>query len=252
MPGTKSKTLLALILAGVLVGSGIASAVEEEETEERDDTVFNFGYDETNHFLIWNISPDDYTYDCTLQTGEGDENELYTAGYSTAGDELAGLNLVDVDSFENEAAETVSFPPREEEDVDTEEFPVAEDPVEYTGADGACGLSGGEVRGPNGQINHGQFMKLFHSLYQGSHRGCLNRHLAQSDLGKGETQLKTGEVDPEFTPGDTGTLTFTTELSDCDKGKKNDEDAVESLSEQGKKAKKSSAGKSGSAPGRNK
>jgi len=253
MPGTKPKTLLALILVGVLVGSGIALAQEEDGTDERDDTVFNFGYDQTNHFLIWNISADDYTYDCSLQTVEGEEDEVYTAAYSTGGDALAGLNLVDVDSLEDESG-TVSFPPRPEDDVDTDEFDVAEDPAEYTGADGVCGLSGAEVEGPNGQINHGQFMKLFNTLYQGSHRGCLNRHLAHSDLGKGDTQLTTGEVNPEFEPGDTGTLTFTTELADCDKGKKNDEDTVESLSQlgQGKKPEKSSAGKSGSARGRNK
>ena len=63
---------------------------------------------------------------------------------------------------------------------------------------GDCGLRGGEVAGRQGQINHGSLMKLFDSLYVGQGRGCLNRHLAQADFGKGDQQIYVSDVDPDF------------------------------------------------------
>ncbi|HEX9866419.1 MAG TPA: hypothetical protein VGC03_15755 [Acidimicrobiia bacterium] len=240
--------LLSLALAALLISSGVALA-DQHDGDDDLDTVFNLGYDEDNHLLIWNTSPDDSTYDCTLQTSDDpEENAEYEATYGI-GDELIPVDALTLDGGD------VVFPARDEEDVDTEEFPVATEDAVYAGADGECGLSGGEVAGPNGQINHGQFMKLFNSLYEGTHRGCLNRYLAKSDLGKDDQQLNTNEVDPSFEPNleEPGSLSFTTTLADCERGKKDADDDIGSTAqgEQGK-GKPDSPGKSGSAPGRDK
>jgi hypothetical protein len=126
-------------------------------------------------------------------------------------------------------------------------------------ADPECELTGGEVAGPNGQVNHGMFIKLFNSLYDGNARGCVIRHLAQSDLGKGDQQVKVGdEVESEETD-DTAPIDFTTVEADCEKGG-DDTELVEGNGNgngngKGKPAnagKPESPGKSASAPGKNK
>lgn len=85
-----------------------------------------------------------------------------------------------------------------------------------------CELTGGEVTGPQGQVNHGMFLKLFNEMFDGPgrERGCLIRHIARSDLGKGEQQVRVGE-DPDFEsvePGDSGAVDFTSVETDCEKG----------------------------------
>jgi hypothetical protein len=91
--------------------------------------------------------------------------------------------------------------------------------------DGECVLSGGVVGGPNGQINHGQFMKLFHQIVGKKGNGCLNRMIAQSDLGKGDDQIRTSEVDKDFEAGESGPVEFETFTADCAHGPKDkDED----------------------------
>jgi hypothetical protein len=134
------------------------------------------------------------------------------------------------------------------------------------GADGAveaadfadCELQAGEVDGPNGQINHGMFMRLFNSLYEGKGRGCVIRYLAQLEFGKDDQQIKVSDVDPEFVSaaeGDTADVEFLTFLADCDKGKKSDDaetgDAETGPGSQGK-GRPDSPGNSGNAPGHNK
>jgi hypothetical protein len=96
---------------------------------------------------------------------------------------------------------------------------------------GDCGeITGGYVTGPEGQVNHGMFLRLFNSLYEGANRGCLVRHIAQSDLGKGDQQV---EADPAFEAGDTvepiedGTIDFTTVAADCVRGPKGGDDEGE-------------------------
>ncbi len=119
--------------------------------------------------------------------------------------------------------------------------------------DDACVVSASEVAGPNGQINHGMFMKLFKSLYEGQGRGCLNRYLAQSDLGKDDQKINVSDVDTEFVSaveGDLAELDFVTIAADCQRGKKNDGDGAESSAK--RHGRPDSPGKSGSAPGRNK
>ncbi len=83
---------------------------------------------------------------------------------------------------------------------------------------------GGVVTGPNGQVNHGMFMKLFNSLYDGPGKGCLVRHLAHSDLGRtDETKVKTvpdyQAPDEPITITD-GQIVFITKDADCIHGKK--------------------------------
>lgn len=125
-----------------------------------------------------------------------------------------------------------------------------------------CELTEGEVAGPNGQVNHGMFMKLFNSVFEGSGRGCVVRHLAQSDLGKGDQQVKGGEEGSDATDVEAEeSIDFTTIETLCQKGSGDGDDA--GIEEEGKgkpswagkpegKGKSESPGKSGSAPGRNK
>ncbi|HEX6146911.1 MAG TPA: hypothetical protein VF083_09060, partial [Acidimicrobiia bacterium] len=171
-------TILALI--GLLSGSAVAWAAEEEtaeveiEADESADTLFNFGYDLVNRVFVWGLSRLDGVYDCTL------ENGTLTATYGSTDDE----GVVPVDNLEDGAG-AVLFPNRPADEVADDQVP-AETPIAYMGADGECGLSGGNVPGPNGQVNHGMFMKLFTSLFEGTRRGCVVRHLAQSGLGRGD------------------------------------------------------------------
>jgi len=212
-----------LILVGLVAGTGTSVAwadTDEEEvvdTEDVADTLFNFGYDLINRILLWNLSALDGLYDCTLENGQ------LTATYGEASDQ----GVIPVDNLEDEAGVT-SFPNRPQEEV-AEDLEAADAPIAYSGGDGECGLSGGEVTGPNGQVNHGMFMKLFNSLYEGKGRGCVVRHLAQSDLGKGDQQVKASEgpdIEP-VTAGDTGTIDFATAEAACEHGEKDKGDRGE-------------------------
>lgn len=98
------------------------------------------------------------------------------------------------------------------------------------------------VAGPNGQVNHGQFMKAAKSLFEGKGHGCLVRHLAKSDIGKTDaTKVRTADVEP-IDIGDGGDFTFASFEADCSKGEKDKMD----------KGRPESPGKSADAPGKNK
>lgn len=199
----KKRLTVLLAVFGLLATSGIALA--QEETEDGD-TVFNFGYDTENGVLVWNTSPTDGTHDCSL----GELGELNTT-YEVRAD-----GLVYVTDLTDSTNAPVEFPPRPEEEV-ADDLEPATDPLVYD-VESECGLSGDEVAGPNGQVNHGMFMKLFNSTFDGRARGCVNRHLAQSDLGKGDQQIQVPDVDPEDEPvatGDTGVITFETVITTC-------------------------------------
>ena len=128
--------------------------------------------------------------------------------------------------------------------------------VFYTGTSGECGVYGAIVAGPNGQINHGQFMKvaksLFNSLYDIKGQGCIVRHLAKSSIGKGNdpSHLTVSEAEAlafVFGGEDTfGDIEFTTIEADCDRGKK-DKGVTTATASSGK-----TKGKSADAPGHNK
>ena len=212
--------VIVLVLTALLAGSGVAWAqtdeddlIEIEDSEDVTDTLFNFGYDIFSRVLLWNLSALDEVYDCTLENGP------LTATYGETSE--SGVVLVDI--LEGDAG-VVQFPNRPADQV-AEGLDPADSPVSYTGAEGVCGLSGGEVSGPNGQVNHGMFMKLFNSLYDGRGRGCVVRHLAQSDLGKGDQQVQANDTTPfeSVEAGDTGTVDFTTAEADCEHGRKADE-----------------------------
>jgi hypothetical protein len=234
-----------LVAFGLIAGAGIASAAEADPTEEpSEDTLFNFGYDEDNHIFLVNTSATDSTYDCTL------ENGTLTARYGATDD-----GSIRVDMLLDEDQEAIQFANRPEVGSD---ITSVSDPALYA-ADGDCGISGGVVGGPNGQINHGQFMKLFHQLVDRRGMGCLNRVIAQSDLGKGDQQIRTSDVDATFAPETTGRVDFTTVAADCNRDKKdNGENHQASSNGQDKKDKggkpgrPDSPGNSGNAPGHDK
>ena len=183
----------------VIAASGLAAA-QETDGEVPEETLFNFGYDAPNHLFVWGIADNNGDHDCTLENGALD------VVYQTDGDGFVVSDLTEPDGDT-----TITFPAEDEADED----------LEYS-AGGDCGVQAVEVAGPNGQINHGQFMKLWNSLYEGRGRGCINRFLAQSDLGKDDQQIRVDDVDPDFEPfmdsaDASGEVTFNTALADCER-----------------------------------
>ena len=245
MSRLRRSSIVLLIAVGLMAGAVVASATPGDPGEEpAEDTLYNFGYDQDNHLLLVGISATDSTYDCTL------ENGTLTAEYGAAANSHIPVDmLLDED-------QAVLFANRAEEEVGAD-FAPANEPVGYTGTDGECGVSAGLVGGPNGQINHGQFMKLFHQLVDKQGMGCLNRIMAQSDLGKGDQQVRTSDVDAAFEPDTNGQVDFTTVAADCDKKDKGENhqaslNGQENKDKGDKSGRPDSPGKSGNAPGKNK
>lgn len=238
----KRTGIVIFALMGLIATSALAFADDHTEpiVEEPEDTVFNFGYDPVNHILVWNTSDLDGLYDCTLENGD------LTATY---GGDVDGVIPV-VELLTVPGGLVYEFEARTVDEISDEFAGPAEGPVQYTDAEGECGLSGAVVAGPNGQVNHGQFMKLFNSLYEGQGRGCLNRHLAKSTLGKDAQKINVSDVE-EIVMTDTGVIDFSTELADCEHGKK-DKGESNGTASANKSGRPDSPGKSGSAPGHNK
>ncbi|HUF15645.1 MAG TPA: hypothetical protein VMQ46_07135 [Acidimicrobiia bacterium] len=247
MRRVKRGGIAVLAIIGLFALSGLAMAA----TDEENDTVFNYGYDEDSQFFMWNVTSLDYEPDqealaeilfadfdelleaCGLAAGEGEDEIVY--GYTFDGESIT-LHELDSEGIFDPEAEGI-------------------DP-------GDCGeLNGGYVTGPNGQVNHGMFMKLFNSLYDGPNRGCVVRHIAQSDLGKDDQQVL---ADPEFEPEEDpepiedGNVSFTTVGADCVHSDTGDD--VEGAGNGGRRGppqhvldkwgEDGKPGKSGSAPGR--
>ncbi|MFB3099348.1 MAG: hypothetical protein ACE1ZX_04855 [Acidimicrobiia bacterium] len=108
-------------------------------------------------------------------------------------------------------------------------------------------------------IDDGQLMKLFHQLVDKRGMGCLNRVIAQSDLGKGDQRIRTSDVDAAFGPDTSGLVEFTTVATDCSRDKKDKADNHQLSGESQQKRDKGdkpgrpdSPGNSGNAPGHNK
>jgi hypothetical protein len=161
MPKLKRAAFTTFVVIGLLAGSGVAAAADDEADEILEvgqvvDTLFSFGYDLINRMFVFNLSALDGSLDCPLVEG--------TPGVESS---------------------------------DTE-----------------CGTSGLEVSGPNGQVNHGMFVKLFNSLWQGPGRGCVVRHLAQSELGKGDQQVKPGDTS-DTDSEEPGVIDLTTVETHC-------------------------------------
>ncbi len=219
MIGLRRKIVIALAAIATFALAGAVFATTDP------DTVVNFGYDQDSQFFMWNVTSLDYTpwldavasddevsepdidallEMCGLAAPEGDEPIEY--GYTFDGDMISLYALTDTGDFEDEPFDT-----------------------------GGCGdFFGDFVTGPAGQVNHGMFMKTFNSLYDGPHRGCIVRHLAHSNLGKDDQQVKANEDPQEETSTDTetvdieGSVVFETALTDCLHGKKDavDEDGA--------------------------
>ncbi|HEU4320326.1 MAG TPA: hypothetical protein VFS66_09615 [Acidimicrobiia bacterium] len=203
---------LTVIAAFALAGMALAA--------EGDDTVLNYGYDQENHFFIWNVTSLDYSPDDALleETLEGYEEEQFAALLEACG--LEG------DDPENPDTYTYTYDPAtglitvssegdsEGGDTDSEEI--------------VCGeFQGGDVTGPAGQVNHGMFLKFFNENYEGEGRGCIVRHIARSGLGKGDQQVKVDDTasDEPTEPAEEetevveGSISFTTVTTDCHRGK---------------------------------
>jgi len=247
----RRSSIVAVIVAGVLASAVVAAAVPGDPGEEpAEDTLFNFGYDQDNHTLLVGVSATDSAFDCTL------ENGTLTAEYGTTANSHIRVDMLLAED------QAVLFANRADDEVGSD-FTSATGPVLYTGTDGECGVSAGVVGGPNGQINHGQFMKLFHELVDGRGMGCLNRIIAQSDLGKGEQQLQTSDVDVDvdatLAPATTGQVDFTTVAADCNRDKKDKGEnhqasgnGQEKKDKGDKSGRPDSPGNSGNPPGKNK
>ena len=188
----------------LLFSAGIASA-NSENGEREGDTRFNFGYDAQARLFLFNTQATDSSpNDCTL------ENGTLTASYGKPRDGAIpvekleyGNGVVSFGATGFELAENVQK--------------ATQESIDYAGADATCGISGHAV-GEQGHINHGQFMKLFNSLIDMRGRGCLNRWLAQSGLGKGDQQVKTQDFE-DAEDGKVG-IDFETVIATCDHGKK--------------------------------
>ncbi len=68
-----------------------------------------------------------------------------------------------------------------------------------------CELDVVDATGPNGQVNHGTIVSAFVKALKGMElpfkgKGCLVRHIAQTDWGKGDQQVKTGDVEESTDP----------------------------------------------------
>ena len=230
--------VVALICLSAVSSLAFADDPEESEGEVPEDTVFNFGYDPINRVFVWNTSNLDDLHDCTLENGE------LTATYSKPSTD----ETIAVDKLEDGDG-VVMFRDRAAEELPQGAAPAGS-AIEYAGAGGECGLRGAVVAGPSGQVNHGQFMKLFNSLHSGTGRGCLNRHLARSALGKDDQQVKASDVE-EIAMTETGTISFETRLADCQHGSTDHGESHRTTPPE-KSGRPDSPGKSGTAPGHNK
>ena len=234
----RSRIIAVVATVSLLLSAGIASA-SSDETDPRVDTLFSFGYDPQAQLFFYNThATDSSALDCTL-TG------TLTATYGEVEDGVVPI----VDLVDDEGAAVMLDPT----DHELAEFIVRADrSIAYTDATDECGISGIPV-GAQGHINHGQFMKLFKETFDMRGRGCLNRWLAQSNLGKADVEI-----------GTETTIEFTTVQADCDHGNKDkaedhpgrgnnkdETDAATTDQDQGN-GRPDSPGKSYKAPGRKK
>lgn len=202
MKRLRSRTVVFLAVVGLFAFSGIALAAGD------DDTVFNYGYDQDSQFFAWNVTSLDWEPDYAELAEElGFDSDFEVL------QELCGL--------QDPEAEPVEYT----YDFDGESGGIT---VYLEGEPVDCAtFQGGYVTGPSGQVNHGMFLRLFNSIYDGPAKGCVVRHVAQSDLGKDDQQVKS---DPEFETPETvesitgGTINFTTAVADCQKGPDHDDE----------------------------
>lgn len=180
------------------------------------DTSFIRGYDEEIRSLVFGVAALDDT-----------ENAC------------AGLAAEDTELDISETGETATVGTALEDDAAEPDASV-----ESIGDDDEgdmCELQMVDASGPNGQVNHGTIVSSFVHALQAfdlpfNGKGCLIRHIAQSDWGQGDQQVKVGDADQtESIEDDSGAeTTVTTSVVllaiddvDCVHGKadRSDEDA---------------------------
>lgn len=126
-------------------------------------------------------------------------------------------------------------------------------PVETNGAE--CAVSAVEI-GDRGHINHGQFMKLFNELIDTPRRGCLNRWLAKSQLGKNDQHIRHTDFGAADGAVDGGDVFFETAIASCDKKREDHPGQGHAKADKQNKGnghgRPDSPGKSDKAPGRDK
>ncbi len=235
--------IIAVVAAfSMLFTAGIASA--SSDGTDSTDTRFTYGFDPQAQLLLTGIQDiESATLDCSL-TGS------LTPTYGDANED----GVVSVVELKGGGTE-VTFGPSDPSDG----AELAGEPIGYTAAIDECGISGIPV-GTNGNINHGQIMKAFNAHIAMQGRGCLNRWLAGSTLGKDEQQVK-GQDDAQTIVGEDLTIDFTTVLASCQHGKKDKgedhpsnlhgKDKTSAASDDGH-GRPESPGKSNQAPGKTK
>ena len=217
---------MAFVAAALFAIAGVATAEVGIE-----DTLINFGHDEVNQTFIIGVDDTDSPWDCGLS----DSGEL-TVVYGEAED-----GTIPVDDL-TDGTSTVEFPNRDPQDVG-EEYEPAESPTPYAGGDGECGLLAAAF---DKVVNHGQFMKLMNQLIDMRGRGCLNRIIARSDLGKEPVHLA-----DDFERGEEGTLEFDTATAACERGsREKGDDHPGNANRGGPEKDRSTRGNSANAPGR--
>ncbi len=235
MSKLKRSSVFIIVEMGLLATSAIAMAGHNDSHAE--DTQFSFGYDEaeTNHILSLNIGPNWEPDVCDFENGP------LTATYDHRN---TVHGIIPITELEDSLGDPWEFDPRPEEDLRVPADYAGSDSVPY-GTEGVCGLSGVVVEGPNGQINHGQFIKAAKSLFDIKGQGCIVRYLAQSEVGRTDaTRLAVPDVPELLPPGSTGEVFFSEAFeADCERGKKNGN--VEAESTRG--GRPDSPGKSGEA-----
>jgi hypothetical protein len=224
MRTSKRTSTVAFIATALFAIAGVATAEVGV-----DDTLIEYGHDEVNQTFIIGVAPSDSPWDCDL----AESGEL-TVAYGEAED-----GTIPVDDL-TDGTDTVEFPNRDPEDVG-DEYEPADSPTPYTGSDGECGL----LAAPFGRVvNHGQFMKLTNQLLDMKGRGCLNRIIARSDLGKEPLHLA-----DDFERSDEGTLEFSSATADCERGKRDKGEDHPSNANRGTEKDRSTRGNSANAPG---
>ncbi len=215
----KRSSVLLIVVMGLLATSGIALAGHDDSHAE--DTQFSFGYDKENHILSLNLGPNwDPSYVCDYK------GEALNVTYGPANDD----GVISIVTLKDGGGDK-TFALRDVGDLRDPTAHAGGGSTPYApGDDGVCGLRGVVVAGPNGQVNHGQFMKAAKSLLSDNGNGCVIRYLAQSEIGRTEaTRLAVPDVLESFTPGPTGTVTFSEAFqADCERGKKKDNGEAES------------------------
>jgi hypothetical protein len=202
----RNKLIVLAAIFGLLAASGVAYADTDDDNGQEPDTTFNFGYDEENGVFVWGASDSDGLYDCTLENGALDATYVRVP---------EGHLLVEDLQDGDDPVEFEANPEHEDfEELEEEDHSVAYADLEE------CAVSGDLVAGPEGQINHGMFLRLFNLMYDGPARGCLVRHIAQSDLGKDDQQVNVPEAEAEADTEDpvSGSIEFETVMTKCNHG----------------------------------